>query len=48
MWPRSGHWPEYRLEINDLEWAVNELGSAFASMRCPVRPVTDDGNWFST
>lgn len=47
IWPRSGRWPEYRLEINDLDWAVNELGSALDSMRCPVLPVTEDGNWFT-
>lgn len=47
IWPRSGRWPEYRLEINDLDWAVNELGSALDSMRCPVLPVTEDGQWFA-
>lgn len=47
IWPRSGRWPEYRLEINDFDWAVNELGSALDSMRCPAHPVTEDGSWFT-
>jgi 2-amino-4-hydroxy-6-hydroxymethyldihydropteridine diphosphokinase len=46
MWPTSSHWPEYRLEIDDLDWAVGEIVSALESMRCEVRPVTDDGNWW--
>lgn len=46
IWPTLRCWPEYRLEVDDLDWAVSELASALASMRCPVVPVTDDGNWW--
>ncbi len=46
MWPAGWDWPEYRLEIDDLDWAVSEVASALDSMRCPVVPVTDDGNWW--
>ncbi len=46
MWPSGWRWPEYRLEVDDLDWAVNELASALDSMRCPVRPVTRDGDWW--
>ena len=46
MWPGSGRWPEYRLEIDDLDWAVREVASALDSMRCPCRPVTTDGDWW--
>lgn len=46
MWPAGWRWPEYRLEIDDLEWAVSEIASAISSMRCPVEPVTEDGRWW--
>lgn len=46
IWPSGWNWPEYRLEIDDLRWAAGEVASALDSMRCPVRPVTDDGNWW--
>ena len=46
MWPSGWRWPEYRLEIDDLDWAVSELASALSSMRCPVEPVTADGAWW--
>ena len=46
MWPSGWCWPEYRLEIDDLDWAVSELESALTSMRCPVQPVTADGEWW--
>jgi 2-amino-4-hydroxy-6-hydroxymethyldihydropteridine diphosphokinase len=46
MWPAGWRWPEYRLEIDDLDWAVSELASALSSMRCPVEPVTADGAWW--
>jgi 2-amino-4-hydroxy-6-hydroxymethyldihydropteridine diphosphokinase len=46
MWPSGWRWPEYRLEIDDLNWAVSEVASALASMRCPVKPVTNDGKWW--
>ena len=46
MWPSGWRWPEYRLEIDDLDWAVSELASALSSMRCPVEPVTTDGAWW--
>lgn len=46
IWPGGWTWPEYRLEIDDLDWAVNEVASALDSMRCPVSPVTEDGNWW--
>lgn len=43
---RSGwNWPEYRLEIDDEEWAVSEIAAAIDSMQCDVQPVTEDGNW---
>ncbi len=45
MWPAGWRWPEYRLEVDDLDWAVSEVASALVSMRCPVKPVTDDGKW---
>ncbi len=46
MWPAGWRWPEYRLEIDDLDWAISELVSALDSMRCPVQPITEDGNWW--
>lgn len=46
IWPSGWSWPEYRLEIDDLDWAVSELASAIDSMRCPVSPVTETGRWW--
>ncbi len=46
MWPAGWNWPEYRLEVDDEDWAVSELASAYDSMRCAVRPVTVDGCWW--
>ncbi|MAI35459.1 MAG: 2-amino-4-hydroxy-6-hydroxymethyldihydropteridine diphosphokinase [Rubripirellula sp.] len=46
LWPAGWRWPEYRLEIDDTDWAVSELASALSSMRCPVEPVTTDGAWW--
>lgn len=46
IWPSLRQWPEYRLEIDDLDWAVSEVASALESMRCPVKPVTEDGGWW--
>ncbi|MEM8669904.1 MAG: 2-amino-4-hydroxy-6-hydroxymethyldihydropteridine diphosphokinase [Planctomycetota bacterium] len=46
IWPSGWDWPEYRLEIDDLDWAVSEIASALDSMRCPVHAVTDDGRWW--
>ena len=47
IWPKCGwNWPEYRLEIDDLDWAVRELASALDSMACPVEPITADGDWW--
>lgn len=46
MWPAGWCWPEYRLEVDDLDWAVSEVASALASMRCPVKPVTRNGDWW--
>lgn len=46
MWPAGWRWPEYRLEIDDMDWAVSELASALSSMRCPVEAVTADGGWW--
>jgi 2-amino-4-hydroxy-6-hydroxymethyldihydropteridine diphosphokinase len=46
MWPTGWRWPEYRLEIDDISWAVREVASALDSMRCPVTPITDDGHWW--
>lgn len=45
---RNGwNWPEYRLEVDDLQWAVNEVAAAIDSMQCDVQPVTPDGSWAS-
>ncbi len=46
MWPSGGRWPEYRLEVDNLDWAVTEIASALVSMRCPVRPVTENQAWW--
>ena len=46
MWPAGWNWPEYRLEVDDEDWAVSELASAYDSMRCTVQPVTADGHWW--
>ncbi len=46
MWPTGRHWPEYRLEVDDMQWAVSEIASALASMCCPIRAVTKDGDWW--
>lgn len=46
MWPGGWRWPEYRLEIDDMDWAVSELASALDSMRCSAEPVTVDGHWW--
>ena len=46
IWPTAGQWPEYRLEVNDIQWAVGEIESALHSMQCPVHPITADGNWW--
>lgn len=46
MWPASWNWPEYRLELDDLDWATGEVVSAFESMRCPLSPVTENGEWW--
>lgn len=46
MWPSSWRWPEYRLEVDDLDWAVGEIASGLDSMRCEAEPVTNDGNWW--
>lgn len=46
MWPGGWRWPEYRLEIDDLDWSVSELASAIDSMRCEVTPVTSNGHWW--
>ncbi len=40
------NWPEYRLEFEDVQWACSELHSAIDSMRCELKPVADDGNWW--
>jgi 2-amino-4-hydroxy-6-hydroxymethyldihydropteridine diphosphokinase len=46
IWPSSLKWPEYRLEIDDLDWAVKEVASALDSMRCPVTAATTNGDWW--
>jgi len=46
IWPASWRWPEYRLEVDDLDWAVSEIASALDSMCCDAEPLTDDGNWW--
>lgn len=45
IWPAGWQWPEYRLKVDDLDWAVGEIESALRSMRCPVKPVTENGDW---
>lgn len=46
IWPSGWRWPEYRLEVDDLDWAVGEMASALESMCCDVRPITSDGSWW--
>ncbi len=46
IWPSGWRWPEYRLEVDDLDWAVSEMASALDSMCCEARPVTTDGSWW--
>lgn len=46
IWPSTTGWPEYRLEVDDLDWAAGEIKSALDSMRCEIEPITDDGNWW--
>lgn len=46
MWPGGWSWPEYRLEIDDTDWAVSELASALESMRCSAHAVTENGHWW--
>lgn len=46
IWPATSRWPEYRLEVDDLDWAAKEVVSALASMRCPLRAITTDGRWW--
>ena len=46
MWPSSWQWPEYRLEVDDLDWAVGEIASGLDSMQCEAEPVTEDGDWW--
>ena len=46
MWPKGWTWPEYRLEVEDLDWAAGEVASALESMRCPIEPTTVDGDWW--
>lgn len=46
MWPGGWRWPEYRLELADLDWAASELAAALDSMCCSAQPVTKDGLWW--
>ncbi|KAA1261305.1 2-amino-4-hydroxy-6-hydroxymethyldihydropteridine pyrophosphokinase [Rubripirellula obstinata] len=46
MWPGGRNWPEYRLELDDMDWAAKEVVSAIQSMRCSLVPVSEDGNWW--
>ncbi|MEO9594989.1 2-amino-4-hydroxy-6-hydroxymethyldihydropteridine diphosphokinase [Rhodopirellula bahusiensis] len=46
IWPAGWKWPEYRLEVDDLDWAIGELASAIDSMRCEIHPITEDGHWW--
>jgi 2-amino-4-hydroxy-6-hydroxymethyldihydropteridine diphosphokinase len=46
IWQSACHWPEYRLEVDAYDWAVDELASALDSMGCPLRAVTPDGDWY--
>ena len=47
LWPASWQWPEYRLEVDDVEWAIREVAAALHSMRCPVAPISKDGDWWT-
>lgn len=47
MWPKSWRYPEYRLEVDGVDWAVGEVASAITSMRCPCDPATSDGDWWN-
>ena len=46
IWQSTCRWPEYRLEVDAYDWAVDELASALDSMGCPLTPVTSDGLWY--
>lgn len=46
LWPGGRDWPEYRLELDDMDWAAGEVVSALQSMRCSLEAVTEDGNWW--
>ncbi|MEM6776692.1 MAG: 2-amino-4-hydroxy-6-hydroxymethyldihydropteridine diphosphokinase [Planctomycetota bacterium] len=46
IWPCGWRWPEYRLEVDDMQWAVGELASAVDSMRCEIHPASKDGQWW--
>ena len=46
LWPGAFGWPEYRLEVDDLDWAASEILSALDSMACPLKSVTGDGHWW--
>ncbi len=46
LWPARCEWPQYQLEIDDLEWATGEIVSALDSMRCPLQPLDDDQHWW--
>ncbi|MCC9640733.1 2-amino-4-hydroxy-6-hydroxymethyldihydropteridine diphosphokinase [Rhodopirellula sp. JC740] len=46
IWPAGWKWPEYRLEVEDLDWAIGELASAIDAMRCEIHPVTENGQWW--
>ena len=46
MWPGGRNWPEYRLELDDMDWAASEIVSAIQSMRCSLSPVTENGDWW--
>lgn len=47
IWKSTCRWPEYRLEVNAYDWAVDELASALDSMGCPLEPATEDGLWYT-
>jgi 2-amino-4-hydroxy-6-hydroxymethyldihydropteridine diphosphokinase len=45
LWTSGRHYPEYSLEVTDLDWAAAELRSALDSMCCPCQPVADPHEW---
>lgn len=45
LWTSGRDYPEYSLEVTDLDWAAAELRSALDSMSCPCQPMADPNDW---